>query len=376
MALSTVDFKDFIRAGVGMSAPAARLASAINAIITAIGSVPNWGAGVADVAALKAVAAADRADKQSRVVEDNGLGSESIYVFDAESAQEGDDVNVVTPTAGTGRWLLAYQGNASTWQVQNDTGAPIAKGSAVQITGWSSAKSKFRVALADSTSVTKQVQGVTTASIGIGAGGAISAGFKLPTSGLDTQAAAIGDPVYYTAAGALTLTAPVTPNAVQVIGRVRSLAASGMIQIEIEPPQPANQLAANAQTDATSAIADALAAQTDATTALADAATAQADATTAIADALAAQTDIDALRYAQVAIPNGSTTYNAAAPAGWVDAKPVFACISNATTNPVAVMSGAVAAGNLIIALGGCNAGATGDPGATGATIEVWQDGR
>ena len=87
-------------------------------------------------------------------------------------------------------------------------------------------------------------------------------------------------------------------------------------------------------------------------------------------------TDIDALRYAQVTIPNGATTYNAAAPAGWVNGKPTWACISNATTNPVAVMSSAVAAGNLIVALGGVNAGVTGDPGASGATIEVWQDGR
>lgn len=352
MALSTVDFKDFIRAGVGMSAPAARLATAINAIITAIGSVPNWGAGVADIAALKAVAAADRADKQSRVVEDNGLGSESIYVFDAESAQEGDDVNVVTPTAGTGRWLLAYQGNASTWQVQNDTGAPIAKGSAVQIVGWSSAKSKFRIALADSTSVTKQVHGITTAAIGIGAGGAISAGFRLASSGLNTAAAAIGDAVYYTAAGALTLTAPVTPNAVQVIGRVRTLAASGTVQVEIEPVQPANQLAANAQTDATTAIADAAAAQADADAAL------------------------TGLLYAQVVIPNGSTTYNAAAPAGWTDGKPVRCQIGNATTNPVTVMSAGIGAGNLVIALGGCNGGVTGDPGASGATINVWCDNR
>ena len=387
MALATVDFKDFIRAGVGMSTPANRLATAINAIITAIGSVPNWGAGVADVAALKAVAAADRADKQSRVCEDNGIGGESIYVFDAQSALDGDDVNVVTPTAGTGRWILAYQGATASIPVINKTGGNIARGTVCYITGFDTTSGKLTVAAADATNAIKQAIGVATAAIANNASGSISSAAKLTTSGLNTGASAVGAPVYYTAAGALSLTPPAAPSPVQIVARVRTLAGSGTLQVQFEAIQPTDAiigaLASLTTTDKTNIVAavnevdaNADAAQADATTALADAAAAQGDATTAIADALAAQTDIDALRYAQVTIPNGSTTYNAAAPAGWVDAKPVFACISNATTNPVAVMSGAVAAGNLIIALGGCNAGATGDPGATGATIEVWQDGR
>lgn len=57
---------------------------------------------VADVAALKAVAVADRADRDYVVLDD----TKRVYQFDSSSAATGDDHAVVTPTAGTGRWLL------------------------------------------------------------------------------------------------------------------------------------------------------------------------------------------------------------------------------------------------------------------------------
>lgn len=380
MALSTVDFKDFIRAGVGMSTPANRLATAINAIITAIGSVPNWGAGVADVAALKAVAAADRADKQSRVVEDNGLGSESIYVFDAESAQEGDDVNVITPTAGTGRWLLAYQGATASIPVINKTGGNIARGTVCYITGFDTTSGKLTVAAADATNAIKQAIGVATAAIANNASGSISSAAKLTTSGLNTGASAVGAPVYYTAAGALSLTPPAAPSPVQIVARVRTLAGSGTLQVQFEAIQPTDAiigaLASLTTTDKTNIVAAVNEVDANADAAQADANAAQADATTAIADALAAQTDIDALRYATVNIPNGSVEHNAAMPAGWTNDKPAWASIRTATTNPVCVRRVVVTGGNLIVALGGVNAGVTGDPGVSGADIEVWQDAR
>lgn len=62
-----------------------------------------WGDAVADTTALKAVAAADRSDKQSRVKDDD----KSIWVFDSSSSATEDGTTVIQPTTGTGRWLAA-----------------------------------------------------------------------------------------------------------------------------------------------------------------------------------------------------------------------------------------------------------------------------
>lgn len=64
------------------------------------------GANVADINALKAVAAADRYDEQLRFV--NGL--DLFYQFDADSTATPDDDLVVQPTVGTGRWLKIESG--------------------------------------------------------------------------------------------------------------------------------------------------------------------------------------------------------------------------------------------------------------------------
>lgn len=64
------------------------------------------GAAVADVAALKAVAAADRKDKDLRFVD----SLEAIFYFDSASSATGDDTTVITPDAGTGRWLITSAG--------------------------------------------------------------------------------------------------------------------------------------------------------------------------------------------------------------------------------------------------------------------------
>lgn len=65
----------------------------------------NVGDPVQDIAALKAVVAADREDKQLRAVED----VEAVYIFDAESIGAGDDDLIVVPDDVTppdpGRWL-------------------------------------------------------------------------------------------------------------------------------------------------------------------------------------------------------------------------------------------------------------------------------
>lgn len=56
---------------------------------------------VASVAAMKAIAAADRGAGMIVVKTDDG----SLWRFHATSTVTGDDVVVVTPTAGSGRWL-------------------------------------------------------------------------------------------------------------------------------------------------------------------------------------------------------------------------------------------------------------------------------
>lgn len=58
-------------------------------------------AAIADIAALKAIAAADRNDRDHVFVDSKSR----LYQFDAANAETGDDEFVVTPTAGTGRWL-------------------------------------------------------------------------------------------------------------------------------------------------------------------------------------------------------------------------------------------------------------------------------
>ena len=60
------------------------------------------GRAVADVAALKAVAVADRHDNDIRLVD----SLNALFKFDSASSEAGDDATVITPTVGTGRWLI------------------------------------------------------------------------------------------------------------------------------------------------------------------------------------------------------------------------------------------------------------------------------
>lgn len=61
------------------------------------------GAPVADLTALKAVASADRADNDALWVD----AENAFFVFDSASSTTGDDLTVVEPTSGTGRWVRA-----------------------------------------------------------------------------------------------------------------------------------------------------------------------------------------------------------------------------------------------------------------------------
>jgi hypothetical protein len=70
--------------------------------VSTLGSVASesFKSPVQNVAALKAVAPADRADKDQRLCEDK----QANYYFNAEGTDPGDDDLVVAPTTGTGRW--------------------------------------------------------------------------------------------------------------------------------------------------------------------------------------------------------------------------------------------------------------------------------
>ena len=59
----------------------------------------DWGNDVADITALRAVAAADRANGQ--VVTVSGINT--LYMFNSSSAAADDGDNVIQPDAGSGR---------------------------------------------------------------------------------------------------------------------------------------------------------------------------------------------------------------------------------------------------------------------------------
>lgn len=242
----------------------AALAAGVQAIDTALATATtNFAAPVADITALAAVAAADRVDKQLRVVENDGAGHRSIYIFDSASTADADGVDIVAPGAGTGRWFRAYDVDAGTVGAINATGGPLAKGLVVAFGGWDATKSRFQIVAADPANATKQAVGVLGAQLADGASVALQRSFLLATSGLNTSGATVGDPVYLGVAGALTLTPPTGSSFAQRVGTVHSVAADGDVWIEVQPANPADAKAAAAQADATQAIADAAAAQAD-----------------------------------------------------------------------------------------------------------------
>ena len=72
---------------------------------------PNGSAAGANIAAIKAVTAAERQDGDLMVAMDIN----TLYLFDAGSAVAGDDDFVLAPDAGTGRWLkVSAAGTAAT----------------------------------------------------------------------------------------------------------------------------------------------------------------------------------------------------------------------------------------------------------------------
>jgi hypothetical protein len=85
---------------------------------------------VADVTALKAVAAADRTDGMVCLVE----SVRQLYSFDADSSESGDDDLIVQPSAGTGRWYKLS--SASTGSGSGELNYVENPSAASSITGW------------------------------------------------------------------------------------------------------------------------------------------------------------------------------------------------------------------------------------------------
>lgn len=65
----------------------------------------SYARGVADLTALKAIGSSDRTDNLPIFVDSLGVW----FYFDAASSATGNDITVITPTAGTGRWLLVQK---------------------------------------------------------------------------------------------------------------------------------------------------------------------------------------------------------------------------------------------------------------------------
>lgn len=214
------------------------------AVDATVGVPSSWAAPAATIVALQGYAAAVRADKQARVVENNGQGGRSVYIFDAEETALGDGTTIVTPTdvvePAAGRWILAQQDAVMAIPVINKTGGPLTKNKVVYISGWDATAGRYTIALADSTDRTKQASGVLTATIANNANGVVMAGnVTLTSSGLDAGLAAVGAPVFYSNVGVFTLTAPSSATPYDhVVARVMTAANPATLRIGVEPARP------------------------------------------------------------------------------------------------------------------------------------------
>lgn len=199
----------------------------LDAAVTAEGG--NFGEPVADVAALKAVAAASRQDKQLRVVENNGLGQRAIYVFDSASTATGDDLSVIVPTAGSGRWFALCALPFGVIPVYNNSGSPIIKGQPVAVLGYHAASGRPQILAANLTNGIPPY-GVAAAAIADGAVGLLVQFGQLTSLALNTSGASLGDPVYLAADGSLSLTTPTDTGLGElVLGTVTALSATGSV---------------------------------------------------------------------------------------------------------------------------------------------------
>jgi hypothetical protein len=210
---------------------------ALDAALAASGGY--FAAPQATITALKAVAAADREDKQMRVVEDNGLGQRSIYVFDSASSATADDVSIIAPTAGTGRWFLLSALPANVLPVKNSSGGAFIKGQPLSIGGYDVASGRFLV-LEASTDGSQPPAGAAFTALANGASGLLLLSGSLTSLALNTSGASLNDPVFCSEAGALSLT-PVADTGLgsYIVGVVSVVSSTG--GVAFTPPWAVRQ---------------------------------------------------------------------------------------------------------------------------------------
>ena len=123
---------DFVTGIETADAPASSTPSADADLITLSFADARYARGVADVATLKAIGATRRAEDLPVWVD----SLKAWFIFSAGSSATGDDVNVITPTAGTGRWLRMDR--KTTFTIADN------QGSAQDVTGLIFDKTKTR----------------------------------------------------------------------------------------------------------------------------------------------------------------------------------------------------------------------------------------
>lgn len=144
---------------------------------------------------------------------------------------------VVTGTGSTIDIAVSVDSPASTLvaQVRNETGATLAKGTVVYISGASSNKALVSKAIATTDATSAQTFGLVTVDIPNNQNGYVTISGSL--SNLDTSAYTDGTQLYLsgTVAGGYTSTKPVAPIHLVYVGIVtRSHATQGSIQVRIQ----------------------------------------------------------------------------------------------------------------------------------------------
>lgn len=111
----------------------------------------------------------------------------------------------------------------------NKTGGALTKGTLVYISGWDSTTKRFKIDVASATTPIFATAVLTSA---VAIDGATVARPSANVTGLNTSGKTIGDPVYLSAAGALTYTIPSTN--IQVLGYVTKVdATDGAIEFDL-----------------------------------------------------------------------------------------------------------------------------------------------
>jgi hypothetical protein len=165
----------------------------------------------------------------------NGTVWQKIDQSDVIQTIASADSSITVTTTGPAVDLATYSSPRLIAQVRNETGATLAKGTVVYISGASGNKATVTKAIASGDSTSAQTFGLITASLPNNQNGyAILAG---EIDGLDTSAFSAGAQLYLSSstAGAYTSTKQYAPNHLVYVGVVtRSHATQGTIEVRIQ----------------------------------------------------------------------------------------------------------------------------------------------